>query len=78
METLDLKSERHLRKIDRQRRLAEIEIAYRNVVDEAKVKHETLYNTVFNESAEMDEATILVRVEKNVAIIRNATIQKDE
>jgi len=59
METFDIKSDRHLRKIDRQRRLAEIEIAYKNVVAEARVKHDTLYNTVFNESTEMDEATIL-------------------
>jgi len=49
----------HLRKIDRQRRLAEIEVGYKNVVDETTVHHDTLYNTVFNESAEMDEATIL-------------------
>jgi len=52
-------SDRHSRKLDRERRLAEIEETYKNVVKEAKQEHDSIYNTVFNESAEITEAVIV-------------------
>jgi len=48
-------SEKHLRKLERERRLVEINQCYEKVVIEAKQKHDRIYNTVFNHGAEMDE-----------------------
>jgi len=59
MDTINDTSDRHLRKLDRARRLAEIEVAYNKIVSEAQEKHDNIYNTVFNENAEIDEAVIV-------------------
>lgn len=53
------KQHRHLRKLERARLLAEIEVDYQRVIEEAKQRHDNVYNTVFNENAEIDPAVIL-------------------
>lgn len=58
-DTISGASERHKRRMDRARRLAEIQVTYDSVIAEAKLKHDSLYNTVFNENVEIDEATIV-------------------
>lgn len=49
----------HLRKLERARLLAEIEVDYQRVIEEAKQRHDNVYNTVFNENTEIDPALIL-------------------
>jgi len=53
------KQHRHLRKLERARLLAEIEVDYQHVIEEAKQRHDNIYNTVFNENVEIDPALIL-------------------
>jgi len=59
MNTINDASNRHLRKLDRARWLAEIEVAHDIVVSEAQEKHDSIYNIVFNENAEIDESIIV-------------------
>lgn len=53
------KHHRHLRKLERAHRLAEIDVAYQNVIEEAKQRQNNIYKTVFIENEEIDPAVIL-------------------
>lgn len=59
MDSLSIANEQFKRKLERERRLHAIEVAYQDVVSDAQQKHDSVYNTVFNEAAEIDPAIIL-------------------
>lgn len=59
MDSLRVANEQYERKLDRERRLHAIEIAYQDVVSDAQQKRQNIKSSVFDEAAKIDPAVIL-------------------